>query len=173
MERGGATPRGSRSTATKEPKLISHTRSLPFTISVLAPGPPLIMVPLLLSLAALSCLSFAGAEAFHVPLVRKRDYISTVEDWGVAADALRNKYGFPSSSPSKRQNTAAIPVINQVCPSLPHKSPPTLTTIRRTVTPVTWVLSRSGHRVFNTLQLTFSDLPTQILNQSSIFQRRP
>jgi len=73
------------------------------------------MVPLLLSLAALSCISFAGAEPFHIPLVKKRDPFPA-RDWGVAADALRTKYGIPNSSPSKRQNTAAVPVINQVRP---------------------------------------------------------
>jgi len=73
------------------------------------------MIPLYLSLAAVSCLSFAGAEPFHIPLVRKSNSF-TEHDYGVAADALRAKYGFKHSSTSKRQNTAAIPVINQVCP---------------------------------------------------------
>ena len=98
------------------PELISHTRFLPFSTSVPSPGPSLIMIPLYLSLVALSCLSFAGAEPFHIPLVRKRGDPLTVDEWGVAADALRYKYGYPPSSPLKRQNTAAISVINQVCP---------------------------------------------------------
>ena len=77
--------------------------------------PTLTMIPLHLSLVVLSCLSFAGAVPFHIPLVRKRDPIP-VEDLGIAADALRNKYGYPHSSSSKRQDTAAIPLINLVCP---------------------------------------------------------
>ena len=73
------------------------------------------MTPLQLSLVALSCLSFASAEPFHIPLVRKRDPIP-IEGLGIAADALRDKYGYPqSSSPSKRQDTAAIPMVNRVC----------------------------------------------------------
>lgn len=74
------------------------------------------MIPLTLSLVALSCLSFAGAEPVHVSLTRKRAPM-TVDDYGVAADSLRSKYGFgPGSTPSKRQSTAAVPIINQVCP---------------------------------------------------------
>lgn len=76
------------------------------------------MIPLYLSLAALSCLSFAGAEPFHIPLVRKRAP-SSIHEYGVAADAMRFKYGYTHHSSSKRQNTAAIPVINQVRPSFP------------------------------------------------------
>jgi len=79
------------------------------------------MIPLYLSLAAVSCLSFAGAEPFHIPLVRK-SAPGTEYNYGAAADALRHKYGYPDrSSASKRQNTAAIPVINQVCPSFSLK----------------------------------------------------
>ena len=74
------------------------------------------MIPLTLSLVVLSCLCFAGAEPVHVSLTRKRTPM-TMDDYGVAADSLRSKYGFsPGSTPSKRQNTAAIPIINQVCP---------------------------------------------------------
>ena len=72
------------------------------------------MIPLYLTLAALSCLSFAGAEPFHMPLVRKRTPVS-IEEYAHAADALKSKYGHSHSSTSKRQNTAAIPIINQVC----------------------------------------------------------
>lgn len=71
------------------------------------------MISLYLSLAAVSCLSFAGAEPFHIPLVRKSTP-GTEYNYGAAADALRMKYGYSHSSASKRQNTAAIPVINQV-----------------------------------------------------------
>ena len=73
------------------------------------------MIPLHLSLAALSCLSFAGAEPFHIPLVRK-NVPHSIDHYAYAADALRGKYGFTHSSHSKRQNTAAIPIVNQVCP---------------------------------------------------------
>ena len=79
----------------------------------------LIMIPLYLSLAALSCLSFAGAEPFHIPLVKKRSALS-VNDYAIAADVSRIKYGYPHSSTSKRQNTAAVSVINQVCPHFSH-----------------------------------------------------
>lgn len=81
------------------------------------------MIPLYVSLVALSCLSFAGAEPFHVPLMRKRTP-TTMDGYIVAAEALRIKYGLTPSSPSKRQNTAAVPVINQVCPRPSRKSPP-------------------------------------------------
>ena len=74
-----------------------------------------IMIPLYLSLVALSCLSLAGAEPFHMPLVRKRAPLST-QGYGNAADALRRKYGYNHPSSSKRQNTVDIPVINQACP---------------------------------------------------------
>ena len=72
------------------------------------------MVPLYFSLVALSYLGFAGAEPFHVPLVRK-SHTHTVDDYAIAADALRNKYGHTHSSASKRQNTGGFSVINQVC----------------------------------------------------------
>jgi hypothetical protein len=75
----------------------------------------LVMIPLYLSLAALSCLSFAGAEPFHFPLTRRSNPLS-MDDFVNAAHALRIKYGYTPSSPSKRQNTAGIPIINQVCP---------------------------------------------------------
>lgn len=72
------------------------------------------MVPLYLSLAALSCLSFASAEPLHVPLTRKRAP-STMDDLAASADFTRSKYGLNSvSTPSKRQSSAAVPIINQV-----------------------------------------------------------
>lgn len=75
------------------------------------------MLPLSLSLVVLSCLSFAGAEPFHVPLLRKRAPVS-IEDYANAAVALRGKYGYTNTTSdfptSKRQNTAAVPIINQV-----------------------------------------------------------
>jgi len=75
------------------------------------------MIPLYLSLTALSCLTFAGAVPFHtplhIPLVVKREPLS-LEKYGIAADALRTKYGIPHSSPSKRQDAAGIPLINHV-----------------------------------------------------------
>ncbi|KAF9792193.1 aspartic peptidase domain-containing protein [Thelephora terrestris] len=71
------------------------------------------MIPLPLTLVALSCLSFAGAEPIHTPLMRKRSAL-TVDDYGVAADLLRSKYGYnPGSTTSKRQNAAGISIINQ------------------------------------------------------------
>lgn len=76
---------------------------------------PLIMIPLYLSLAAFSSLSFAGAEPFHFPLVKRWNPMS-IEDYGIAAHSLRIKYGYTPHSTSKRQSTAGIPVINQVCP---------------------------------------------------------
>ena len=73
------------------------------------------MIPLSLSLVAFSCLSFAGAEPLHMPLMRKRTPL-TVDDYGLAADSLRFKYGYNSgSTTSKRQNSAAVSIINQVC----------------------------------------------------------
>ena len=84
-------------------------------LSSSSPFPSLTMVPLFLSLAALSCLGFAGAEPFHIPLVRRHNPLS-VEEYAAAADALRSKYHFTHTPNSKRQNTAAIPIINQVCP---------------------------------------------------------
>lgn len=77
-----------------------------------------VMIPLYLSLVAFSCLSFAGAEPIHFPL-KKRNTVPTIDDYAHAADLVRIKYGFPpGSTTSKRQNSAAVPVINQVC-SLP------------------------------------------------------
>jgi len=75
------------------------------------------MISLYLSLTALSCLSFAGAVPFHnplhIPLVVKREPLS-FEEYGIAAEALRIKYGFLHSSPSKRQDTTGIPITNHV-----------------------------------------------------------
>ena len=65
------------------------------------------MVPLHLSLVALSCLSLAGAEPLHIPLVRKREPLS-IEN---AANALGNQFGSTDPSLSKRQD---ISLINQV-----------------------------------------------------------
>jgi len=79
------------------------------------------MIPLYLSLTALSCLALAGAVPFaaplHIPLVMKGKALSADEYWA-AADALRIKYGVPYSSLSKRHNTgiAAIPLTDRVCP---------------------------------------------------------
>jgi len=78
------------------------------------------MIPLYLSLTALSYLTLAGAVPFaaplHIPLT-KRGPLSVNEYW-VAADALRVKYGVPHSSLSKRHNAgiAAIPITDRVCP---------------------------------------------------------
>ena len=77
------------------------------------------MIPFYLSLAALS-FSFAGAvplhtsvrEALHLPLLFNGGTIS-VEEYIIAASDLRDKYGYPQSSPSKRQD---IPVTEEVCP---------------------------------------------------------
>jgi len=77
------------------------------------------MISLYLSLTAVSCLSFQVAGAvpfhspFHIPLVVKREPLS-FEEYGIAAEALRIKYGFPQSSPSKRQDTSGIPITNNV-----------------------------------------------------------
>ena len=87
--------------------------------------PSFAMVSLYLSLTALLCLGFAGAVPFpaplHIPLVVKRGPLSVDEYW-IAADALKVKYGVPYSSLSKRQTTAAIPITNRVCP--PSTKPP-------------------------------------------------
>jgi len=90
------------------------------TSSALPPA-PLVMIPLYLPIVAFSCLSFAGAEPFHVPMMRRREPLS-IEDYMNAGNALRIKYG-STSSPSKRQNTA-IPIIDQVILTLPCESPP-------------------------------------------------
>jgi len=74
------------------------------------------MIPLYLSLTALSCLSVAGAvpthtsarEPLHLPLVAKRGPIPA-EDFIIAAGGLRDKYGYRQSSPSKRQNPTVCP----------------------------------------------------------------
>ena len=79
------------------------------------------MIPLYLSLGLVSCLSFAGAEPFHIPLVRSGP--RSIEDYVGAGNALRNKYGYTDSL-SKRQNTAAVPIINQVILALRCKSLP-------------------------------------------------
>lgn len=47
-----------------------------------------------------------------------------MDEYASAADALRNKYNIPHSSTSKRQNTAAVSVINQVRPCLVSQIPP-------------------------------------------------
>lgn len=57
-------------------------------------------------MAVLSSLGFAGAEPFRMPLVKKRDPISA-EEWGIAADALRSKYGYPPPHP---QNARTPPL---------------------------------------------------------------
>ena len=81
------------------------------------------MIPLYLSLVAYSCFSFAGAEPSHAPTMRRREPRS-IEDYVNAGNALRIKYG-STNSPSKRQNTATIPITDQViltppCEFLPH-----------------------------------------------------
>lgn len=84
------------------------------------PQSSLAMIPLYLSLAALSCLNFAGAVPFHIsardglhlPLVVKRGPISA-EEFIIVASNLRDKYGYPRSSLSKR---ADVPIADDVCP---------------------------------------------------------
>lgn len=71
------------------------------------------MIPFYLSLAALSCLSFAGAEHLHIPLVRASTP-PTMDGYVAAADSMKGKYGYGAPTASKRQNNAAIPIINQV-----------------------------------------------------------
>jgi hypothetical protein len=71
------------------------------------------MIPFYLSLAALSFLSFAGAEPLHIPLVRTSTP-PTMDNYVAAADALKTKYGFNPPTTSKRQNTASVSIINQV-----------------------------------------------------------
>ena len=80
------------------------------------------MTPLYLSLVAFSCLVLAGAETFHIPLVRRREAL-TIEDYVNAGNALRDKYGY-THSPSKRQSSATIPLINQVILALSCKFVP-------------------------------------------------
>ena len=72
------------------------------------------MFPLSLSLVALSCLSFTGAEPLHLPLMRKRTS-STVDNLATSADLVRYKYGIHSdSTPSKRQTISKVQIINEV-----------------------------------------------------------
>lgn len=71
------------------------------------------MIPFYLSLVALSCLGFAGAEPFHIPLVRTSTP-PTMDSYIAAAQDLKVKYNYNNPSTSKRQNTAAISVVNQV-----------------------------------------------------------
>ena len=124
------------------------------------------MILLYLSLTAFSCLSFAGAEPFHVPLMRRREPLS-IEDYVNAGNALRIKYGYVNS-PSKRQNTATIPITDQVILTPPENPSPALTIIYRTTTPLTRVLSRSGRRAFSAL--VFSELLAQISNSPQSFK---
>ena len=143
--------------------------SLSQSRSSLFPQSSPIMTPLYLSLAALSCLSFAGAEPFHMPLVRNGAPLST-QGYGDAADALRRKYRYNYPSTSKRQNTAAIPLVNWACPCFFLNLHLCLTMIHSTTTPATWVLSKLEPRAFNTPnQLTFSALRTQISDSPQSF----
>jgi len=69
------------------------------------------MIPFYPSLVVLSCLSFVGAvpfqasarEVLHLPLVAKRGPASA-EAYIIAADDLRDKYGYPLSSLAKRDD---------------------------------------------------------------------
>ena len=71
------------------------------------------MIPFYLSLVALSCLSFAGAEPLHIPLVRASTP-PTIAGYVVAAESMKAKYNYISPTTSKRQNSAALSIINQV-----------------------------------------------------------
>lgn len=74
------------------------------------------MFLLSVSLVALLHLSFASAEPLHFPLMKKST-ILTADDYAVAADIIRYKYGYKSDSTnSKRQHSAAVPIIDQVRP---------------------------------------------------------
>ena len=71
------------------------------------------MIPFYLSVAAFSCLGFAGAEPFHIPLVRTSTP-PTMGSYIAAAEALKAKYNYNNPSTSKRRDTAAIPIVDQV-----------------------------------------------------------
>ena len=78
------------------------------------------MIPLYPSLVVLSCLSYVGAvpfhsarEALHLPLVAKRGPTSA-ESYIIAANDLRDKYGYPLSLLLKRED---VPVTDDVSPS--------------------------------------------------------
>ena len=119
----------------------------PFAISH-SPRLFLIMLPRCICLVALLRLSFAGAEPLHFPLIRK-SAILTVDDYLLAADIIRYKYGYNSgSTTSKRQNSAAIPLVNKVCSESCRSInlPLTLGIVWRVVT---WVPSRLERRALN------------------------
>lgn len=84
----------------------------------------MIPLPLYLSLAALSCLSFASAELLHIPLMRVRaPRAPSTEDYANAAGSLRNKYGHSLSLASKRQDGTVIVPFFPVCPHSASEMP--------------------------------------------------
>ena len=60
------------------------------------------------------------AEPLHIPLVRRRSNVRRqgvdLDHYAAVSDALRQKYGMSSSSPSRRAQTTDIGITNQVRP---------------------------------------------------------
>ncbi len=70
-------------------------------------------------------------ETLHIPLIRRRSNVRRRDvDYAAVAGGLKHKYGYGSSSPSRRAQTTDIAITNQVrlfydpfcCPShnMPH-----------------------------------------------------
>jgi cathepsin D len=82
-----------------------------------------------LPLLAIALLPFAlaahqpGAGVIHAPIVR-RSHSNRVANLPKAVEALRKKYGYQvtnvKSANSKRANTAAIPITDEVCSPILH-----------------------------------------------------
>jgi hypothetical protein len=113
------------------------------------------MVPALLLLLPALALGLSvprSPEPIHVPLARRslagRDDMSF---WAQAADQVRAKYGFPILQ--RRQSSAAVPILNQVCFFLRQFLSHKLTRCHvSSVIPITWGRSTLAPR---TLCLSF------------------
>ena len=71
-------------------------------------------VPLLVLSTLASALAATGevVESLHLPLGRRQAANPDAESWAIAANTLRQTYGFDSLQ--RRQSTSSVPLTNQV-----------------------------------------------------------
>lgn len=109
---------------------------------------------LLLSVFFLPPLSLAQ-DPVHIQLIRRYANQARSIDYVAEAERIRDRYGYSRiSNETKKRATAAIPIINQVCPHIPHHCRSKLTTRNnRTETRVTLASFQSVLRRFFFIEL--------------------
>ena len=74
----------------------------------------MLSIPLLVLSTLASALAATGevVESLHLPLARRQAPNADIESWALAANTIRQTYGFDSLQ--RRQTTSSVPLTNQV-----------------------------------------------------------